>query len=336
MRITTPKTYNWLHTSKDTTRPAKSVPNGQFLFSEGLTRLTDSTEIARAALANMGFDTARLDNVDPIREKHGNRLFRIILQGSSYILKVFGEPEASREICAYSLLEDIGVPTLHVIARTNDALLLEDLEVSDHLRLAHEEDIGKPEVGVAVAEWYRTLHNAGSPDRLAVDPRSSFLRREIDALTHASIMDVAARVRGSDKKKWSILAGNIDRVRNAVMSSAETLTFNDFHWTNLALSLNGGRIRAVVFDYHLLGLGMRYSDCRNVKRSLGPDAVNAFRSTYGKTDPREEILDELVAPLCALVEAFQRPRFPSWAKASLELAETGEIHSRLDRVFEVM
>ena len=298
--------------------------------------MTESEEITRAALEKMDFDTARPDSVDPIREKHGNRLFRIILQGSSYILKVFGEPEESREICAYSLLEDIGVPTLHVIARTNNALLLEDLEVSDHLRLAHEEDIGKPEVGVALAEWYRALHNAGSTVRMGVDLRSSFLRREIDALTPASIQEVATRVRGSDKKKWSILAGNIDRVRNAVMSSAETLTFNDFHWTNLALSRNERPIRATVFDFHLLGLGMRYSDCRNVTGSLGPDAADAFRSAYGETDPREEVLDDLVAPLCALVEAFQRPRFPSWAVASLELAETGEIHNRLDRVFEVM
>ncbi len=302
----------------------------------GIDDLTDSTEIARASLENMGFETARLDNVDPIRKKHGNRLFRINLEGSPYILKVFGEAEASREICAYSLLEDLEVPTVRVIARTDDALLLEDLDVSDHLRLAHEEDIGKPEVGVALAEWYRTLHNADSAVRLGVDHRSSFLRREIDALTPASIMEVAARIGGSDKKKWSILAGNIDRVRNAVMSSAETLTFNDFHWTNLALSRNERPIRAVVFDFHLLGLGMRYSDCRNVTGSLGPDAADAFRSAYGETDSREEVLDELVAPLCALVEAFRRPGFPSWAVASLELAETGEIHSRLDRAIEAI
>ena len=258
------------------------------------------------------------------------------LEGSPYILKEFGEPEASREICAYSLLEDLEVPTVRVIARTDDALLLEDLDVSDHLRLAHEEDIGKPEVGVALAEWYRALHNAGATVRMGVDLRSSFLRREIDVLTPASIQEVAARVRGSDKKKWSILAGNIDRVRNAVMSSAETLTFNDFHWTNLALSRNERPIRAVVFDFHLLGLGMRYSDCRNVTGSLGPDAADAFRSAYGETDSREEVLDDLVAPLCALVEAFQRHRFPSWAVASLKLAETGEIHNRLDRVIEIM
>ena len=194
----------------------------------------------------------------------------------------------------------------------------------------------KPKVGVALAEWYRALHNAGSTVRMGVDPRSSFLRREIDVLTPASILEIAARVSGTDWTEWSILAGNIDRIRNAVMDSAETLTYNDFHWTNLALSRNERPVRVVVFDYHLLGLGMRYSDCRNVTGSLGPDAANAFRSAYGETDPREKVLDDLVAPLCALVEAFRRPRFPSWAKASLEIAETGEVHKRLERVFEII
>ena len=171
---------------------------------------------------------------------------------------------------------------------------------------------------------------------MGVDPRSSFLRREVDVLTPASIQEVAARIGGSDSDRVvHTLAGNIDRIRNAVMDSDETLTYNDFHWTNLALSRHERPIRAAVFDYHLLGLGMRYSDCRNVTGSLGPDAADAFRSAYGETDRREKVLDELVAPLCALVEAFQRHRFPSWAVASLELAETGEIHSRLDRAIEV-
>ena len=332
---------NWQATtrprrSSDVDVPITRLRSASLRRHLGIDDLADSTEIVRVTLENMGFDTTRLDNVDPIREKHGNRLFRIILERSPYILKVFGDPEASREIRAYSLLEDLGVPILDVIAKTDDALLLEDLDVSEHLRLANEKDAGKAEVGVALAEWYRTLHDADSAVRLGVDHRSSFLRREIDALTPASIMEVAARIGGSDQKKWSTLAGNIDRIRNAVMDSAETLTYNDFHWTNLALSRNGRRIRAVVFDYHLLGLGMRYSDCRNVTSSLGPDAADAFRSEYGETDPGEKVLDELVAPLCALVEAFRRPGFPSWAVASLELAETGEIHSRLDRAIDAI
>ena len=95
-------------------------------------------------------------------------------------------------------------------------------------------------------------------------------------------------------------------------------------------------MRAVVFDYDLLGLGLRYSDCRNVTGALGDGAAAAFRAAYGETDPVEEILDHLLAPLYALVEAFKRPKFLSWAKQSLELATTGEIHTRLAHVMHIL
>ena len=288
-----------------------------------------------AILEKMGLGTSFLGDVELIQERHRNRLFRITLDGSSCILKVFGDPTASREVGAYALLKDLGVSTLSVIARTTDALLLEDVEASTHLRLAREEDVGKVEVGVALAGWYRALHQAGSILQ-AGQPTPLFLWREIEKLTSASVLEVASKVGGSDQSGWVTLADNIDRIKNAAMSCGETLTHNDFHWTNLALSRNDNPVRAVVFDYHLLGLGLRYSDCRNATGSLGPDATGAFWSAYGETDPREKILDDLTAPLYVLVEAFRRPKFPSWAEQSLKLAKTGEIHSRLDRVMEIL
>ena len=294
-----------------------------------------STDDAYVVLRKMGLDTSQLRKVESIQKRHGNHLCRITLGSSSYILKVFGNPDASSEVRAYALLKDLGVPTLHTVATTSDALLLEDLEVSNHLRLAKEKDVGKAEVGVALAAWYRALHHAGS--RFSTDQAEpSFLRREIEELTPASILDVASRVGGADHSKWDNLADNIDRIKNAAMTLEETLTYNDFHWTNLALSRNEKPIRAVMFDYHLLGVGLRHSDCRNVTYTLGPDAANAFWSAYGDTDPREKVVDDLLAPLHALVEAFRRPKFPSWAEESLKLAKTGKIHCRLERVMEIL
>ena len=296
--------------------------------------MTEFPDDVGPTLARMGADSSRLGKVQPIQERHGNRLFRVALEGSSCILKVFGDRDANKEVWAYSLLEDLGVPTLRVIARTNDALLLDDLEASKHFRLAEEDDVGRAEVGAALAAWYRALHDSGSNWRAGqTEPLS--LPREIDKLTAESILEVASKVRGSDQSRWTVLADNIDRIKNAAVTFEETLTFNDFHWTNLALSRENP-VRAVMFDFHLLGVGLRHSDCRNVTGALGQDAADTFRSEYGETDPREKTLDDLLAPLHALVEAFRRPRFPSRAGASLELAETGEIHSRFDRVMEAL
>ena len=285
-------------------------------------------------IQEIGLDTSDLGQVNLIRERHGNRLLRVTIEGSTYILKVFGDPDASREIEAYTLLTDLRVPTIRSIGKTTNALLFEDLEVSRDLRLAQEADVTEAEVGVALAAWYRSLHDAGSRLQINHAEKPSFLWREIDELTPASILEVAAKV-GADRPKWVILADNIEGIKNAAMTDAETLTYNDFHWTNLALSRNEKHIKAVVFDYHLLGLGLRYSDCRNVTGSLGHDAADAFQSAYGATDPVEKILDDLLAPLYALVVAFRRSKFPSWAEQSLNLAKTGEIHNRLDQAMEV-
>ncbi len=286
-------------------------------------------------LAKTGLCDSHLEKVEPIRKKPGRHLFRIALDGSSYILKVFVDPDASREVGAYAMLKDLGIPTLRVISSTNDALLLEDLDVSEHLRLACEEDIGNPEVGVALAAWYQALHGADWRGWTRQHGHL-FMRREIDEISPASILEVASKVGGPYKSRWVTLADNIDRIRIAAITSAETLTYNDFHWTNLALSRNVKPISAVVFDYHLLGIGLRYSDYRNVTGSLGPVAADAFRSAYGETDPGEKVLDDVRAPLYALVEAFRRPRFPSWAEESLKLAESGEIHNRAERVMGML
>ena len=289
----------------------------------------------RDALAKMELCDSYPERVEPIRKKNGNHLYRIALAGSTYVLKVFIEPDASREVGAYAVLRDLGVPTLRVISSTNDALLLEDLDTSKHLRLACREDIGNPEVGVALAAWYQALHCADWKSWTRQHGLSLF-RREIDELTPDSILEVASRVRGQYQSRWVTLADNIDNIRNATITSDETITYNDFHWTNLALSRNAKPIKAVVFDYHLLGLGLRYSDCRNVTGSLGPVAADTFQSVYGETDPREKVLDDLISPLYALVEAFRRPGFSSWAEESLEIAMSGEIHSRFERVMEIL
>lgn len=295
----------------------------------------ECTDDVRTVLTKIGLDTSHLGTVELIRERHGNRLFRIALGSTSYVLKVFGNPATSAEIGAYDLLKNLGVPTLHTIAARDDALLLEDLEGSSDFRLASENDVEKHEVGVALAHWYCTLHDAGSRFRIS-QSETTFLRREIEELTPATILNLASKIGGSNQSEWIILADNIDRIKNAAMASAETLTYNDFHWTNLALSRAVKPIEAIVFDYHLLGLGLRYSDYRNVLSSLGKNAAAAFRSEFGETDRRGKVLDDLMAPLYALVAAFRRHKFPSWAEAPLELVKTGEIHSRFEAVMEML
>ena len=284
----------------------------------------------------MELDASQVGDVDLLQERHGNRLFRIRLGSSSYVLKVFGDPASRREIHSYALLQDLGIPTIPLCGKTEEALLLRDLSSDSDLRLASEEDVEQAEVGEAVAGWYRSLHQAGSGLLADGRPLPSFLWREIDQLTPEAILDLGRQVQGQNRDRWVHLADSIEGIKDAAKSCDETLTYNDFHWTNLALTRDATDARAIVFDYHLLGVGLRCSDCRNVAGSLGSGARDAFIAAFGEVDEKERVLDSLLAPLYALVVAFQRPKFPSWGRESLELAESGQIHARVEQALDLM
>jgi len=95
-------------------------------------------------------------------------------------------------------------------------------------------------------------------------------------------------------------------------------------------------VRAIVYDYHQLGLGLAYSDCRSVSGSLSGFARSAFWETYGAPDEREAVLDAPVSVLVALKIAVQRPRFPKWAEGLLETVRSGDLEKSLRRALEIL
>jgi hypothetical protein len=269
-----------------------------------------------------------------IHRKHGNHLYRTHCGAQSYVLKWFGGP-AQAEVQSYALLQKLSVPTLPVYGRARDALLLEDLANSSAWRLAEEADVWRPETGAAVARWYLVLHSAGR--KLVVDSAApGFLRREVDVLTVETIIETGRRLELADDPVWRLAADHIEAIKQAMRSLPETLNYNDFHWTNLALSRSEAPLRAVVFDYHLLGIGLRYSDCRNVIGSLGEWAMTAFWETYGPVDERERLLDEPASVLYALWVASRRSRFPEWAQGCLRKVRSGELEMSLRYALEVI
>lgn len=272
-------------------------------------------------------DPAAVIQTEILSDRHGHSIWRITTQECTYILKWFPEGQsAATEVQAYGLLQELGVPTLPVHARTSQALLLEDLATSAEWRLAVEDDVADPRVGEAVARWYRSLHGRGAELLTSNQYVPPFLTREIDRLDQDSILSTGRLLGLADHPVWRLAADSIDLLKDVASNLSETLNYNDFYWTNIALSRSADpQLNAVVFDYHLLGIGLRYSDCRNVIGSLQRDAVPAFWKTYGATDVREQILDRPLATLFALVTATLLPEFPSWARASRERVIRGEL-----------
>jgi len=270
-----------------------------------------------------------------MRQKCGNRLYRVKCDQRSFVLKCFGQPAQATEVRSYALLQEIGVPTLPVYGQTENALLLEDLAVSPAWRLAEEVDVELPETGRAVANWYLILHARGEEFLAGAARIPGFLRREADELDSHSILETGKKLGLADNPAWKLTAKHIRALKDAMRSLPETLNYNDFHWSNLALSRDRP-LRAVVYDHHLLGIGPRYSDCRNVVSSLGHRAAQAFWEAYGSVDEREAILDEPVSVLYALQVAARRVHLPVWARRLVPKVESGDLERSLRRALEVV
>jgi hypothetical protein len=252
-------------------------------------------------LRALGLDPAEVEGIELFYEGHGNRLYRVTEGAKNYVLKRFGAPGEDLEPRVYDLLQSLGVPTLPLYGSTESAMLLEDLHTSAEWRLATEQDAQAPDVGAAVAEWYRALHGAD----LGADA-PEFLGSEYEALSPEGIRETANRLGLDHLSVFHLAAESVEELKAAIYSLPQVLNYNDFFWGNLALSRTQEPLRAVVFDHGLLGVGLRYSDCRNVVSSLGERARDAFGAVYGPYSGREKTLDEAMAGLYSLSEAAKR------------------------------
>lgn len=288
-------------------------------------------------LQDVGLDPSEVTDVTLVRQQHGHALYRLSCSHRSFMLKYFFDPAQAIEVRGYALLSRLGVPTLPVHGHTMQALLLEDLTASRVWRLATDADVQHPETGAAIACWYRALHGAGQ--WLLADPHAvpEFLRREEDVLDAATLVQTGEHLQLLDNSAWRLAVEHIEALKQAIRSMPTTLTYNDFHWTNLAVSRQEHpSLQAIIFDYHLLGIGMRYSDYRNVSGALSARARSAFQHAYGPVDEREAVLDAPVAVLYALHSALQWPQLPRWALELVHEVTAGLFEAKLRRALTLL
>ncbi len=286
-------------------------------------------------LSRVGIDPAGITKVDLIHEKDGAYLYRVQCDWRSVVIKWFVDAPGSIEIRSYALLKTLRVPTLPVHGRSDNALVLEDLTASKDWRPATEADYQCSNVGRAVAMWYRQLHQAGRKFLSQTADPTGFLRREEAGLDAGTILTIGEKLGLSHLPVWRLCADHIEPLKRAIRAQATTLTYNDFHWSNLAVTYAKVKpVRAVMFDFHLLGIGMAYSDCRNVLSCLRASAADAFKEAYGLIDEREAVLDAPVAILVALQEAASRPRLPRWAEGLVRKVTGGELERALQKALD--
>lgn len=281
-------------------------------------------------LAKLGLSNNSHIDLQEIRNKDGIYLYRVIYENKYYILKYFLNDEYTREIKNYSILKELKIPTIKVLAYTDRALLLEDLEKSNKYRLGEGSDLSDTEVAKALAKWYIGLHNKGTK---YISEKDSDFYREIDVITKENITFIKDSSNTRDNKVWNLILDNFDLIFNKIKNLEETLTYNDFYWTNLAVS--NDKKEAIMFDYNLLGIGFRYNDIRNVCSSLSEEAGKIFIEEYGDINENEKIIDEGISIIIDLIFAYKRPEFPDWAQESLNAVQNGELEKAFKKILDL-
>lgn len=281
-------------------------------------------------LAKLGLSENNYINLQEIRNKDGIYLFRVTYKNKHYVVKYFLKEEYIREIKNYLILNELNILTIKVFGHTDRSLLFEDLEESKNYRLGVGSDLSDIEVAKALASWYIDLHNKGK--KYIIEKSDNFYR-EMNIITKENIEFVKDRSNTRDYKVWDIILDNYDLIFDKVEELEEILTYNDFYWTNLAVSK--GRKKAIMFDYNLLGIGFRYSDIRNVCSSLSEEAGKAFIKEYGEINETEKVIDDGLSILVTLIFAYKRPEFPEWAHDYLNSIHNGELEKAFKKILNL-
>ncbi|MBM7613819.1 phosphotransferase [Alkaliphilus hydrothermalis] len=281
-------------------------------------------ELEKLGLSNNHF------NIKEIRQQNGVYLYRVKENHQFYVLKYFEKEEFRREIKNYALLQKLNIPTIKVLSSTEFSLLLEDLEESKDYRLGIADDLDNKDVAKALARWYIQLHDEGTK---YINENGCHFYREIDAINKENIQLLMEQSNTQGLKVWDLILDHFDVLWDKINSMEETLTYNDFYWTNFAVGHDGNK--ALMFDYNFLGAGFRYNDIRNVCSSLSKEACEAFIKEYGGINEAEKIIDDATCILFDLIAAYQKPTFPSWAKTSLESIDNGDLERAFLRILEL-
>lgn len=245
-------------------------------------------------------------------------LARLTWGNTPCVLKCYRSEGARREIRNYALLSSLGIPTPQLLCQTDSAILMEDLSRHPIYRLGQEADLFSPVIAEKIAGWYRALHHRS---RNNPDLQKYALYAEASHFSRQNIALLSKRTNTAHLSIWNTLNRHFDDILSIYQHVPKVLNYNDFYYTNLAVAKDHSS--AMMFDYHLLGIGYAFADVRNICSSLSQKAKEAFLAAYGPLNPLEQALDVVLSPIITLHLACQRAEFPSWAKESLAFLGNG-------------
>lgn len=250
-------------------------------------------------------------SIEFIRNKDGVHTYVVSENEKHYFLKYFEKLEYRREITNYKILRDLNIPTISLVGFTDSSLLLEDINYSKY-RLCTEEDLQNNLIIKLISKWYKKLHINGHNYS-----HKNNLYSELDLFSRENLKFL---LDNNDIKQTPILEviyKKYEFFKNHINSLETTLTYNDFHYSNIAVARDMSSV--IIFDYNFLGRGCISSDISNVLWQLKNNELKCiFLDEYGEINQSERAIIDIVNPIIGLFIAFQKINFPSWGNQLIE------------------
>ncbi len=269
--------------------------------------------------------------IEIITNKAGVIVTRVKEKNNTYILKYFENNDDKREIQYYKLFNELGIKTIKLIAKTNDSILLEDIELSKEYRLSKKEDLESKKVIISLAKYYKNLHSKGR-DYLKKNKEVSFYS-EINSITNENINILKDKTKYLKEEFYKNLKQLILKIEPYYKNN-KLITYNDFHYVNLIVSKDLKEV--FMFDYNLVGEGLRYFDLSNVLCSLNENMKEVFIKEYGEYSYLEYEINSVLSHIIALTQAFKREVFPKWAEESLDELLSDRLEKKLYKLLNII
>lgn len=267
---------------------------------------------------NIDSDYTELSNKDDVI------VLELIDMPNKPILKYFGNDEFRREIYYYSLFRNTSIQTINVLKFWEDAILLENMNNNSKCRLATQEDLLNKKIVVALAKWYKGLHNMGR--EVLKRENNGITYSEINLLNNDELNILKEKIAYKNENYWILLHEMIHKIYPYYLRN-QSITYNDFYFGNVIVSKD--RNEAFMFDYNFVGKGLAYFDVANVLSGLDPKMHNVFLQAYGESNEFEKDINKVISPIIALIIAFKKDAFPYWAKVYLNRLVSDELYSEL-------
>ena len=226
------------------------------------------------------------------------------------------------------MLNNIGVPTIKVVAHTECLLLLEDLLASETCRLGIEKDMSDVNSIRMIARWFKQLHTNGQ--QYEGLPQLN-LQDDVPAvLGHERIITAMEKSKTGGNPFWPLLLNNAEHIKTTYQRLCNTITYNDFGWDNMAVAKDGSA--AIMFDYNCVFRKYAYADIRHILSVIPDEAGAAFMDEYGGYDAYEKTFEEMYFPVSGVIDALNLDVCPPWADKFLTMLHSGELMRRLAHV----